>query len=72
MTSDGPMSIEPVVHQAKHMDAFTRNILDDTPVIASGEMGKRDMYYIEKIYASAESGGDVLSLAGAPEVQHLL
>lgn len=72
VTSDGPMNIEPVIHQAKHMDAFTSNIRDDTPVIASGEMGMRDMYFIEKIYASAASGGDVLSLAGAPEVLHLV
>ena len=72
VTSEGPMNIEPVVHQAKHMDAFTMNILNDTPVIASGEMGMRDMFYIEKIYASAASGGDVLSLAGAPEVLHLV
>jgi len=54
------------------MDAFTSNILDDSQVIASGEMGMRDMYYIEKIYASAASGGDVLNLAGAPAVLHLV
>ena len=72
VTSDGPMNIEPVIHQAEHMDAFTKNILDNTKVIASGEMGMRDMYYIEKIYASAASGGDVLSLAGAPQVLHLV
>ena len=69
-TSDGPANIQPVNHQASHMDAFTRNVLDDTKVIASGEMGMRDMYYIEKIYQSAASGGDVLSLVGAPEVLH--
>ena len=69
-TSEGPKEITPVNHQAKHMDAFTRNILDDTEVIASGEMGMRDMFYIEKIYESAARGGDILSLAGAPEVLH--
>ena len=72
ITSDGPMNIEPVIHQAKHMDAFTQNVLHDTPVVASGEMGMRDMFYIEKIYASAASGGDILSLVGAPEIQHLV
>lgn len=72
MTSDGPMDLEPVNHQARHMDAFTLNILNDTPAIASGEMGMRDMYYIEKIYQSAANGGEVLSLVGAPEVLHLI
>ena len=71
-TSDGPKEITPVNHQASHMDAFTRNILDDTQVIASGEMGMRDMYYIEKIYESAANGGTTLSLAGAPDVLHLV
>lgn len=69
-THEGVKDIQPVNHQASHMDAFTRNVIDHTQVIASGEMGMRDMYYIEKIYESAASGGQVLSLAGAPEVLH--
>ena len=69
-THEGVQDIQPVNHQASHMDAFTRNILDDTPVIATGEMGMRDMFYIEKIYQSAANGGELLSLEGAPQVLH--
>lgn len=71
-THEGVQDIQPVNHQASHMDAFTRNILDDTPVIASGEMGMRDMFYIEKIYQSAARGGEVLNLEEAPQVLHLV
>ncbi|MEL6720524.1 MAG: Gfo/Idh/MocA family oxidoreductase [Bacteroidota bacterium] len=43
--------------QAAQMDAFARNILDNTPVIASGEDGLQDMKIIEAIYKSARKGG---------------
>lgn len=38
------------------MDAFAANILEDTPVIASGEMGRRDMQVITAIYEAARTG----------------
>ncbi|MEM7370259.1 MAG: Gfo/Idh/MocA family oxidoreductase [Bacteroidota bacterium] len=41
--------------QAAQMDAFARNILDDTPVIASGEDGLIDMQIVEAIYESAKA-----------------
>ena len=41
--------------QAAQMDAFARNILDDTPVIASGEDGLQDLKVIEAVYKSAET-----------------
>ncbi len=43
--------------QAVQMDAFVKNILDGTPVVANGEMGLQDMRIIEAIYKSAKKGG---------------
>ncbi|MEM6378727.1 MAG: Gfo/Idh/MocA family oxidoreductase [Bacteroidota bacterium] len=43
--------------QAVQMDAFAKNILDGTPVVADGEMGLQDMRIIEAIYKSAKKGG---------------
>ncbi len=48
--------------QAVQMDAFARNILDGTPVVASGEEGVRDMRVIEAIYKSAKKGGKRVKL----------
>ena len=42
--------------QTTQMDAFARNILDDTEVIADGMEGYRDMVIIESIYKAAETG----------------
>ena len=42
--------------QAAQMDAFAVNIKQDTPVVASGEEGLRDMQYIEAIYEAARTG----------------
>jgi glucose-fructose oxidoreductase len=51
----------PVVEfqQATQMDAFARNILDDTPVVASGAEGMIDMQIIGAIKAFIESGQEV-------------
>ncbi len=43
--------------QAVQMDAFAKNIMEGTPVIANGEMGLQDMRIIEAIYKSAKKGG---------------
>jgi len=42
--------------QTAQMDAFARNILDKTPVIASGEEGMIDMQIIDAIKLAIESG----------------
>ena len=42
------------------MDAFALNIKQDTPVVASGEEGMRDMKYIEAIYEAARTGERVV------------
>lgn len=55
--------------QATQMDAFARNVIDGTDVIASGEMGARDIFLVEKIYESMETEKSV-SLRWLPEVLH--
>jgi predicted dehydrogenase len=56
------MNFEKKQQQAVQMDAFTRNILEDTPVIASGEEGLRDMIIIDAIYKSARKNGKRIKL----------
>ncbi len=46
--------------QAAQMDAFAQNIMDSTPVLASGDEGWRDMVIIEAIYRAAETGEKVV------------
>ncbi len=46
----------PEYQQIAQMDAFARNILDDTPVLASGEEGLIDMQIIAAIKRSIERG----------------
>lgn len=48
--------------QAVQMDAFARNILDGTPVVADGAEGVQDMRIIEAIYKSAKKGGKRVKL----------
>lgn len=43
--------------QALQMDDFARHILFNTPNVAPGEMGKRDMVIVEAIYKSIAEGG---------------
>ena len=52
----GDMSFPRQNQQAVQMDAFARNILDGTPVVASGEEGLQDMKMIEAIYKAAKTG----------------
>ncbi|PHN06135.1 Gfo/Idh/MocA family protein [Flavilitoribacter nigricans] len=56
------MDFERHNQQAVQMDAFARNILDGTPVIADGEEGVQDMRVIEAIYKSAKKGGKRVKL----------
>lgn len=48
--------------QAVQMDAFARNVLDGTPVVASGEEGLQDMRIIEAIYKSARKNGKMVKI----------
>ncbi len=58
-TSQGQLSFRnpEANQQALQMDAFARNVLDGTPSLVPGEMGRRDMVIIEAIYASAAANG---------------
>ncbi len=66
-----PMNLPQVNQQALQMDAFSKNIMNDTPCLVPGEMGARDMFIIDRIYEAMESGLEV-SLKGIPEIQHLV
>ncbi len=57
---DKKMSFPSKNKQAVQMDAFARNILDKTAVIASGEDGLQDLRIIEAIYKAADTGDRVL------------
>lgn len=51
------------MEQSAQMDAFALNILENTPVLASGEQGLRDLRIIEAVYKAMETGQKV-RLAG--------
>ena len=44
------------IQQASQMDAFGLNIKDNTPVLADGEEGWKDMVIVESIYKAAQTG----------------
>lgn len=48
--------------QKLQMDDFASHILHDTPNLAPGEMGKRDMMIVEAIYQSITEGGKKVNL----------
>ncbi|NKI32165.1 Gfo/Idh/MocA family protein [Croceivirga thetidis] len=56
-TSKGPLDFEQVSQQQLQMDDFASHILYETPNLAPGEMGKRDMIIVEAIYKSIAQGG---------------
>ena len=47
-------------HQAVQMDAFAKNITEDTPIVASGAEGLQDMKIIDAIYQSMNTGKKVM------------
>ncbi|MGB5228400.1 MAG: Gfo/Idh/MocA family oxidoreductase [Eudoraea sp.] len=61
-TSSGDFSFPHERQQKLQMDDFARHILSDTPNIAPGEMGKRDMIIVEAIYESIEKGNSKIDL----------
>ncbi len=48
--------------QAAQMDAFALNIRDNTPVLADGEEGLRDLLVVEALYRSVAEGGSRIEL----------
>ena len=56
-SSKGAISFPHESQQKLQMDDFARHILEGTPNIAPGEMGRRDMIIVEAIYRSIREGG---------------
>lgn len=59
-TSDGPLSYKPGFEQAKQMDDFARVIVENKQSAVSGEMGWRDLTYIDAIYESMANEGKLI------------
>jgi len=62
-TSDGEILKFPHESQQKlQMDDFAKHILNGTPNLVPGEMGKRDMVIVEAIYQSIREDGKKIAL----------
>jgi len=61
-TSEGDLSFPHERQQKLQMDDLAKHILNDTPNVAPGEMGKRDMIIVEAIYKSIEKGNSKIEL----------
>ena len=61
-TSRGELSFPHQRQQALQMDDFAKHILLDTPNLAPGDMGKRDMIIVEAIYQSIREQGRTIPL----------
>jgi predicted dehydrogenase len=53
------MNFTPVNQQAKQMDAFALSVKNKTRSIVPGEMGKRDVKYLQAIYEAMRTGTKV-------------
>lgn len=58
-TPGGAMNFTPVNQQAKQMDAFALSVKNNTRSIVPGEMGKRDVKYLQAIYEAMRTGNRV-------------
>ncbi|MCL6266071.1 Gfo/Idh/MocA family protein [Flagellimonas myxillae] len=66
-TSRGTLNFPQESQQKLQMDDFAKHILFNTPNVASGEMGRRDMVIVEAIYESIALGGRKVQLEFPPE-----
>ena len=55
-TSDGAMDFPKVNQQARQMDDFAEAIMNKRPTPVPGEMGRRDVKYLQAIYKAMETG----------------
>lgn len=62
-SSEGRIQFEHESQQKLQMDDFARHILEGTPNLAPGSMGKRDMIICEAIYASIAQNGKGIDLS---------
>ncbi len=65
-TSKGTLDFPQESQQKLQMDDFAKHILFNSPNMAPGEMGKRDMVIVEAIYESISKGGQKVKLNFAP------
>jgi len=56
-TSNGRLDFKQESQQKLQMDDFAKHILFNSPNLAPGEMGKRDMIIVEAMYKSIKEGG---------------
>ncbi len=63
-TPEGPMNFPHINQQAKQMDAFALAVKNKQPSIVPGEMGRRDVKYLQAIYESMRTGKKVQIKAG--------
>ncbi|WP_297793182.1 Gfo/Idh/MocA family oxidoreductase [uncultured Eudoraea sp.] len=61
-TSQGALNFPHERQQKLQMDDFANHILNDSPNVAPGEMGKRDMIIVEAIYESIAKGNSKIEL----------
>ncbi|TAI48695.1 Gfo/Idh/MocA family protein [Flagellimonas allohymeniacidonis] len=61
-TSRGELNFTQESQQKLQMDDFAKHILLETPNLAPGEMGRRDMVIVEAIYESISKGGQKIPL----------
>lgn len=59
-TPAGSMEFTPVNQQAKQMDAFAVSVKNKTRSIVPGEMGRRDVKYLQAIYEAMQTGKKVM------------
>lgn len=55
-TPEGEMNFPRINQQAKQMDGFALSLKANKPTIVPGEMGRRDVKYINAIYEAMQSG----------------
>jgi predicted dehydrogenase len=58
-TSEGNMNFPHVNQQARQMDDFAEAILNNRPTPVPGEMGRRDVKYLQAIYEAMRTGDRV-------------
>lgn len=57
---DGSFSFPSVNQQARQMDDFAQSLIQKRPVRLPGEMGRRDVMYLQAIYEAMRSGQKVM------------
>lgn len=56
----GPMNFPVVNQQAQQMDAFAMSLKNKMPTIVPGELGRRDVKYVQAVYKAMQSGERVV------------